>query len=195
MGGMNRDEVHRRVQGNRAEGRERLRSHPLGETALGAGRSHAQRSGYDGLITACRTRMPTAPRSVLLVPGVVAGDRARRLHLPGMLGSLDRRDQESHSQCAKELGVKIAIENVGNNFITTPEQAVEYLDAINSEWVGWHFDIGNVGPRRSRRRTLDSGPRQTHPPHSRQGLQRRTRRTRETATRPNCSTATPTGPQ
>jgi hexulose-6-phosphate isomerase len=28
-----------------------------------------------------------------------------------------------------------------------PEQAVEYLDAINSEWVGWHFDIGNVGRR------------------------------------------------
>jgi hexulose-6-phosphate isomerase len=27
----------------------------------------------------------------------------------------------------------------------TPEQAMAYLDAINSEWVGWHFDIGNVG--------------------------------------------------
>ena len=48
---------------------------------------------------------------------------------------------------AKDLGVKIAIENVGNNFIMTPEQAVQYLDAINSEWVGWHFDIGNVGRR------------------------------------------------
>jgi hexulose-6-phosphate isomerase len=32
-----------------------------------------------------------------------------------------------------------------NNFITSPEQAVEYLDAVNSEWVGWHFDIGNAG--------------------------------------------------
>ncbi len=41
--------------------------------------------------------------------------------------------------------MKIAIENVGNNFIMTPEQAVAYLDAINSEWVGWHFDIGNAG--------------------------------------------------
>ena len=46
---------------------------------------------------------------------------------------------------AKDLGVKISIENVGNNFITTPEQAMDYLHAINSEWVGWHFDIGNVG--------------------------------------------------
>jgi L-ribulose-5-phosphate 3-epimerase len=41
--------------------------------------------------------------------------------------------------------VKIAIENVGNNFIMSPEQAIEYLDAINSEWVGFHFDIGNAG--------------------------------------------------
>ena len=46
---------------------------------------------------------------------------------------------------ARDLGVKIAIENVGNNFINTPEQAAQYLDAINSEWVGWHFDIGNHG--------------------------------------------------
>ena len=29
--------------------------------------------------------------------------------------------------------------------IMSPEQAVEYLDAINSEWVGWYFDIGNAG--------------------------------------------------
>jgi hexulose-6-phosphate isomerase len=69
------------------------------------------------------------------------------------------RDGVSYEQCsersiveirkaipvAKDLGVRIAIENVGNNFITTPEQANEYLDAINSEWVGWHFDIGNAG--------------------------------------------------
>jgi hypothetical protein len=46
---------------------------------------------------------------------------------------------------ARDLGVKIAIENVGNNFVKTPEEAVKYLDAINNEQVGWHFDIGNVG--------------------------------------------------
>ena len=69
------------------------------------------------------------------------------------------RDGVSYEQCwqrsiveikkaipvAKDLGVKISIENVCNNFITTPEQAMDFLDAINSEWVGWHFDIGNVG--------------------------------------------------
>jgi hexulose-6-phosphate isomerase len=43
----------------------------------------------------------------------------------------------------EETGVKIAVENVWNNFIMKPEQAKDYLDAINSPWVGWHFDIGN----------------------------------------------------
>jgi hexulose-6-phosphate isomerase len=45
---------------------------------------------------------------------------------------------------SQELGVKIAIENVWNNFITKPEQAKAFLDEINSPQVGWHFDIGNV---------------------------------------------------
>ncbi|MBP9902667.1 MAG: sugar phosphate isomerase/epimerase family protein [Verrucomicrobiota bacterium] len=45
---------------------------------------------------------------------------------------------------AGELGVKISIENVWNNFITTEDQAVRYLDEINSPWVGWHFDCGNI---------------------------------------------------
>ena len=45
---------------------------------------------------------------------------------------------------AEENGVKIAIENVWNDFITKPEQAKAFLDEINSPLVGWHFDIGNV---------------------------------------------------
>ncbi len=46
---------------------------------------------------------------------------------------------------AQETGVKIAIENVWNDFITKPEEAVRYLKEIDSPWVGWHFDIGNTG--------------------------------------------------
>ena len=45
---------------------------------------------------------------------------------------------------AEELGVKIAVENVWNDFITKPEQAVAFMDAVGSPMIGWHFDIGNV---------------------------------------------------
>src|SRR2546425_8446759 len=96
--------------------------------------------GLDGLLQSLRDAQAYGAGSVLLVPGIA-------------------RDGVSYEQCwersiveikkaipvAKDLGVKISIENVGNNFITTPEQAMAYLEAINSEWVGWHFDIGNVG--------------------------------------------------
>ena len=96
--------------------------------------------GYDGLIQSLKDAKVYGATSVLLVPG-------------------DARNGVSYGDCfvrsvaevkkavpvAKDLGVKIAIENVWNNFITTPQQAVEYLDAIDSKWVGWHFDIGNVG--------------------------------------------------
>jgi L-ribulose-5-phosphate 3-epimerase len=96
--------------------------------------------GLDGLIHSLHDAKAYGATSVLLVPGIA-------------------RDGVTYEQCwersiadirkaipvARDTGVKIAIENVGNNFITTPQQAIEYLDAINSEWVGWHFDIGNAG--------------------------------------------------
>ena len=98
--------------------------------------------GLDGLLHSLRDAHAYGAGSVLLVPGIA-------------------RDGVSYQQCwdrsiveikkaiplAQELSVKIAIENVGNNFITTPEQAKDYLDAISSEWVAWHFDIGNVGAK------------------------------------------------
>jgi hexulose-6-phosphate isomerase len=40
--------------------------------------------------------------------------------------------------------VRIAVENVWNNFITKPEQALAFLEELNSPQVGWHFDIGNA---------------------------------------------------
>jgi len=77
--------------------------------------------------------------SILLVPGVVNNEV-----------TYDQCWQRSIEQIrlaiplAEELGVKISIENVWNNFITTEAQAVRYLDEINSPWVGWHFDVGNI---------------------------------------------------
>jgi hexulose-6-phosphate isomerase len=45
---------------------------------------------------------------------------------------------------AEDLGVKIAIENVWNNFLLSPMEAARYVDEMNSKAVGWHFDVGNV---------------------------------------------------
>ena len=45
---------------------------------------------------------------------------------------------------AEELQVKIAIENVWNQFLLSPLEAARYVDEFDSPWVGWHFDIGNI---------------------------------------------------
>jgi hexulose-6-phosphate isomerase len=45
---------------------------------------------------------------------------------------------------AEELGVRIAIENVWNQFLLSPVEAARYVDELKSPMVGWHFDVGNV---------------------------------------------------
>ena len=96
--------------------------------------------GVDGLKQSLRDAKAYGATSVLLVPGVARG---------GV--SYDECFQRSVAEIKKviplaaELGVKIAIENVWNEFVTTPQQADAFLKTIDSPHVGWHFDIGNVG--------------------------------------------------
>jgi len=95
--------------------------------------------GLEALKQTLRDAKAYGAGSILLVPGVVNNDV-----------SFEQCWQRSIEQIrlaiplAQELGVKISIENVWNNFITTEDQAVKYLDEIGSPWVGWHFDCGNI---------------------------------------------------
>jgi L-ribulose-5-phosphate 3-epimerase len=45
---------------------------------------------------------------------------------------------------AEKLKVKIALENVWNNFLISPMEAASYVDQFKSPFVGWYFDCGNV---------------------------------------------------
>jgi hexulose-6-phosphate isomerase len=45
---------------------------------------------------------------------------------------------------AEKLKVKIAIENVWNNFLLSPMEAVTYVDQFKSKYVGFYFDCGNI---------------------------------------------------
>lgn len=45
---------------------------------------------------------------------------------------------------AKELGVRLAIENVWNHFLLSPLEAARYVDGFETDSVGWYFDIGNI---------------------------------------------------
>lgn len=78
--------------------------------------------------------------SVLLVPGRVSGENETHDHVW-------RRSIEQIRKVlptASRLGVRVLIENVWNGFCEKPEQLRDYIDEINSPWVGVYFDIGNV---------------------------------------------------
>lgn len=98
-----------------------------------------RREGVEGLIQALKDAQRYGATSVLLVPGKVTKDVTYddcwKRSIPEIRKVIPT---------AEKLGVKIAIENVWNDFITKVDQATAYLDAIDSPMVGWHFDIGNV---------------------------------------------------
>jgi len=145
MGAMNRDEVIAAFKETGLKAAS-VCDHIHWQKTLSSPSENIRQDGFNGLITSLEDAKAYGASSVLLVPGVVQG---------GTVGRGDSTFQECWDRSiveikkaipiARDLGVKIAIENVGNNFINTPEDAMKYLDAINSEWVGWHFDIGNHG--------------------------------------------------
>jgi len=77
--------------------------------------------------------------SILLVPGTVSKGTSYEECWTRSITEIRKA-----IPLAAELGVKISIENVWNDFITTETEAARYLDEIDSAWVGWHFDCGNV---------------------------------------------------
>jgi hexulose-6-phosphate isomerase len=95
--------------------------------------------GLKALEGALRDAKTVGADTVLLVPGVV-------------------KDGVTYDQCwerstaevrkalplAEEAKVKIAIEVVWNNFLTKPEQLVQYVDQFNSPWVAAYFDCSNM---------------------------------------------------
>lgn len=77
--------------------------------------------------------------TVLLVAGVV-NDKVS-------YDEAYRRSQEEIRKMlpvAEETGVKIAIENVWNNFLISPMEAARYIDEFESDMIGWYFDVGNI---------------------------------------------------
>lgn len=95
--------------------------------------------GRAGLERALRDCKAYGGTTVLLVPAVVNK-------------STSYADAYTRSQAeirkvlplARELGVKIVIENVWNAFLLSPLEAARYIDELDPDWVGWHFDVGNI---------------------------------------------------
>jgi len=96
-------------------------------------------AGLEGLKQSLRDGKRYGASSVLFVPAVVKKEVS--------YADAYRRSQEEIRKAlplAEGLGVKIALENVWNQFLLSPLEAARYVDEFNSPWVGWHFDVGNI---------------------------------------------------
>lgn len=98
-----------------------------------------RQAGLEGLMQALRDAKAYGASSVLFVPAVVNKNVS-------YADAYQRSQAEIRKALplAKELGVKIAIENVWNQFLLSPLEAARYIDEFESSSIGWHFDVGNV---------------------------------------------------
>src|SRR5439155_24614053 len=95
--------------------------------------------GLNGLKQALRDARRYGASSVLFVAAVVKKEVS--------YADAYKRSQEEIRKAlplAKELGIKIAFENVWNMFLLMPLEFARYVDEFESPWVGTYFDIGNV---------------------------------------------------
>ncbi len=94
----------------------------------------------DGIRVSLQNAHDLAADTVLLVPGIVT---------PGVrYADVYERSQKQIRDLlpfAKDLGVVIAIENVGNRFLLSPLEFVRYIKEFQSPSVKGYFDIGNLG--------------------------------------------------
>ncbi|HSH93201.1 MAG TPA: sugar phosphate isomerase/epimerase family protein [Roseimicrobium sp.] len=139
IGGMDRKEVIDALQATGLKAAS-VCCHTHWSKPLSDPNPEVRKIGYTGMELSLQDAKAYGAGSVLLVPGVAKNG-------VGYDDCFKRSVAEIKKlvPIAKDVGVKIAVENVWNDFITKPEQAVDFMDAIDSKWVGWHFDIGNVG--------------------------------------------------
>ncbi len=105
-------------------------SHPDGQVRA---------TGRAALETALTDAHAWGASTVLLVPGIVNAE-------VGYDAAWERSTEEIR-RClplARELSVKIALENVWNHFLLSPLEAARYVDQFDDDHVGWYFDVGNV---------------------------------------------------
>ena len=98
-------------------------------------------AGLDALKTAIADAKTYGATSILLVPGKVTNKETENFD---QVWSRSQEEVRKALPQAEKLGVKIAIEVVWNNFITTPEQLVKYVDEFHSPYVGAYFDCSNM---------------------------------------------------
>jgi len=79
--------------------------------------------------------------TVLVVPGAVRDKDKENFQ---QVWERSQAEIKKAIPAARDAGVKIAVEVVWNDFLTTPEQLVKYVDEFSDPVVGAYFDCSNM---------------------------------------------------
>lgn len=98
------------------------------------------------LTIACLDRaMWMGAATILVIPGVVIHPRTGAVVCPyadALWYALDALQDLRFE--AERRGVTIALENMWSGFLISPVELRDFIDRVNSAWVGAYFDTGNV---------------------------------------------------
>jgi hexulose-6-phosphate isomerase len=95
--------------------------------------------GVDALKVSLEDAKAYGADTVLLVPGRVTESVSYDVCWERTVEEIKRA-----IPLAEQLNVRIAVENVWNNFLLSPVEAAYYVDQFRSSMMGSYFDCGNV---------------------------------------------------
>ncbi|HAZ20619.1 MAG TPA: xylulose 5-phosphate 3-epimerase, partial [Clostridiales bacterium] len=84
--------------------------------------------------------------SILVIPGLVHADFIPDCEIINYAEAYDRALEAvcELSAFAEKWKVNIGLENVWNKFLVSPLELRDFIDKVNSAYIGSYFDIGNV---------------------------------------------------
>lgn len=109
-------------------------SHPLSSPE-----PEVRAAGVAGMIAALETAQSLGAETALLVPGAVGPEVSYATAWDRAIAGLEQLLPH-----AERTGVKIAIENVWNNFLLSPLEAAAFIDRFDHPMLGWYLDVGNI---------------------------------------------------
>lgn len=84
--------------------------------------------------------------TILVIPGTVHADFAAPDKIVDYKTTYERSFEalSELKEYAEKVGVSIGLENVWNKFLTSPMEMRDFIDKLDSDFVGSYLDIGNV---------------------------------------------------
>ena len=98
-----------------------------------------RQKGLEGLKEAIRAAKFYGASTVLLVPGKVNKETSYQQAWQRSIPEIRKA-----ALFAQKHNIKVALENVWNDFLTTPEETLRFINEIGSPNIYAYFDIGNT---------------------------------------------------